>query len=115
MAAFLPRGTYSAAKAWVNSFSEWAAHEYRPSGVTVTALCPGFTKTEFHERMDVGPDSAPGFLWLDVDDLVAQALRTSTAAGCCRSPSAQLQGDRDRGAAGARPGCCSGSSRSGAK
>ena len=25
-----PRGTYTAAKAWVNSFSEWAANEYRP-------------------------------------------------------------------------------------
>ena len=74
VAAFLPRGTYSAAKAWVNSFSEWAANEYRSRGVTVMALCPGFTKTEFHERMDVGRDSAPSFMWLDADKLVATAL-----------------------------------------
>ncbi len=75
VAAFLPRGSYSAAKAWVNSFSEWAAREYRPRGVTVMALCPGFTRTEFHERMEVGRDSAPEFLWLDADELVAAALR----------------------------------------
>ena len=74
VAAFLPRGSYSAAKAWVNSFSEWAAAEYRPQGVTVMSLCPGFTRTEFHARMDVGRDSAPAFLWLDVDELVATAL-----------------------------------------
>jgi short-subunit dehydrogenase len=74
VAAFLPRGSYSAAKAWVNSFSEWAATEYRPRGVTVMALCPGFTKTEFHERMDVSRGSAPGFMWLDADKLVASAL-----------------------------------------
>jgi short-subunit dehydrogenase len=40
----------------------------------VTALCPGFTKTEFHERMDVARDSAPSYLWLDADDLVREAL-----------------------------------------
>src|SRR6478672_8193284 len=75
VAGFLPRGTYSAAKAWVNSFGAWAATEYAPRGVRVMTLCPGFTRTEFHERMDVGRDSAPSFLWLDVDDLVAEALR----------------------------------------
>jgi short-subunit dehydrogenase len=74
VAAFLPRGSYAAAKAWVNSFSEWAANEYRPQGVAVMALCPGFTKTEFHERMDVSRDSSPPFMWLDADDLVATAL-----------------------------------------
>ncbi|MEX0429358.1 SDR family NAD(P)-dependent oxidoreductase [Nocardioides sp. DS6] len=74
VASYLPRGTYSAAKAWINSFTEWAHHEYAPQGVTVMALLPGFTKTEFHERMGVGRDSAPDFLWLDVDRLVAEAL-----------------------------------------
>jgi uncharacterized protein len=72
VAAFLPRGTYGAAKAWVNRFSEWAAHEYRARGVTVMALCPGFTKTEFHERM--GVKRGTGFMWLDVDMLVDKAL-----------------------------------------
>ncbi len=75
VAAFLPRGSYSAAKAWVNSFSEWAHLEYKSRGVKVMALCPGFTRTEFHERMGVGRDSAPSYLWLDVSDLVSDALR----------------------------------------
>ena len=72
VAAFLPRGSYSAAKAWVNSFSRWAANEYAANGVTVTAVCPGFVKTEFHERMQVKRGS--GFLWLEADRLVREAL-----------------------------------------
>jgi short-subunit dehydrogenase len=73
VAAFLPRGSYSAAKAYVNSFGAWAANEYRPRGVTVTTLCPGFTKTEFHQRMNVRRGS--GYLWLDADFLVSEALK----------------------------------------
>jgi len=91
VAAFLPRGTYSAAKAWVNSFSEWAAHEYRDRGVTVTSLCPGFTKTEFHERMGVSRGSAPDFMWLDADDLVATALRDHEKGKVFSIPSAQYK------------------------
>jgi len=91
VAAFLPRGSYSAAKAWVNSFSEWAAHEYRPRGVTVTCLCPGFTKTEFHERMDVGRGSAPDLLWLDADTLVRQALADHAKGKVWSIPSPQYK------------------------
>jgi len=91
VAAFLPRGTYSAAKAWVNSFSEWAANEYRDRGVTVTALCPGFTRTEFHERMGVSRGSAPDFMWLDADELVATALKDFEKGRTFSIPSAQYK------------------------
>lgn len=76
VAAFLPRGTYSAAKAYVNKFSEWAHNEYGPQGVAVMALCPGFVKTEFHERLGIDRDaSAPKWMWLDADRLVADAIK----------------------------------------
>jgi hypothetical protein len=74
VAGFLPRGSYSAAKAYVTSLSEWADLTYRPEGVRVMALCPGFTKTEFHERMDVSRESAPSWMWLEADRLVHDAL-----------------------------------------
>jgi short-subunit dehydrogenase len=89
VAAFLPRGTYAAAKAWVNSFSEWAANEYRGQGVTVMALCPGFTKTEFHERMDVTRGS--GFMWLDADFLVKKALEDFDKGRVYSIPGAQYK------------------------
>ena len=89
VAAFLPRGTYGAAKAWVNRFSEWAAHEYRDRGVTVTALCPGFTKTEFHERM--GVKRGTGLMWLDVDMLVEKALSDFDKGRVYSIPGAQYR------------------------
>ena len=74
VAGFLSRGTYGAAKAYVTSMSQWADATYRGRGVRVMALCPGFTRTEFHARMGVGRGSAPSFLWLDADRLVRDAL-----------------------------------------
>jgi uncharacterized protein len=74
VAGFLPRGTYSAAKAYVTSFSEWLDLTYRDRGVRAMALCPGFVRTEFHERMGVSQGSAPAWMWLDADRLVQDAL-----------------------------------------
>jgi short-subunit dehydrogenase len=89
VAAFLPRGTYAAAKAYVNSFSEWAANEYRDQGVSVMALCPGFTKTEFHERMQV--KRGEGFMWLDADFLVEKALADYDKGRIFSIPGAQYK------------------------
>ena len=89
VAAFLPRGTYAAAKTWVNSFSEWAHLEYRSRGVTVMALCPGFTKTEFHERMQVR--RGDGFMWLDADFLVRTSLEDFEKGRAYSIPGAQYK------------------------
>jgi uncharacterized protein len=73
VAAFFPRGTYGASKAWVVSFSQAAAQD--APGVPVMALCPGFVRTEFHERARMDMSGMPSMLWLDADEVVAAALR----------------------------------------
>jgi uncharacterized protein len=75
VAGYVPRGTYSAAKAYVTSLSEWADLTYREHGVRVMALLPGFTRTEMHQRMQVSRHSAPWWMWLDVDRVVRDALK----------------------------------------
>jgi uncharacterized protein len=74
VAAFLPRGSYSAAKAWLVSFSRWANVAYGPRGVLVTALCPGFVHTEFHDRMGMDKSVAPGWTWLRPARVVREGL-----------------------------------------
>jgi short-subunit dehydrogenase len=69
-----PRGSYSAAKAYLNRFGEWAAPEYARDGVRIMTVLPGFTRTEFHERMDVGREAVPRAFWLDADRVVDEAL-----------------------------------------
>lgn len=87
VAGYLPRGTYAAAKAYVTSLSRWADATYRGRGVRSMAVLPGFTRTEFHARMDVGRGSAPAWLWLDADAVVREALADFAAGKDVSVPS----------------------------
>lgn len=74
VAAFLPGGTYSAIKAWATTFTTSLAVELAGTGVTATALCPGYVRTEFHDRAGLDMGFVPGWLWLDADRLVRDCL-----------------------------------------
>ena len=69
--------SYCATKHWMNVFTEGLYLELRNAGspVVVQALCPGFTYSEFHDRLGFDRTKIPKFLWLKADDVVAQSLR----------------------------------------
>ena len=74
VASFLPFGTYSAAKSWVTVFTQGLATELDGTDVRAMALCPGFVRTEFHERAGIELDRSSDTWWLEVDDVVQQAM-----------------------------------------
>jgi short-subunit dehydrogenase len=77
VSAFVPRAsnaTYSASKAWVTMFSEGLAVQLGGTGVRVCAICPGFTRTEFHERAGADMQHVPERMWLAAPDVVREGL-----------------------------------------
>lgn len=77
IAAFQPtpgNATYSATKAYVLSFTEAVHEELRGTGVSVTCLCPGFTRTEFQARAGFDETQVPGILWQTADAVARAGL-----------------------------------------
>ncbi|HIA14245.1 MAG TPA: SDR family oxidoreductase [Nitrospirales bacterium] len=75
--AFLPvpfLATYSATKAYVNSFTEAIHEELKGTGVKIQALCPGRTHTEFHERAGINTKNHPS-KGMEPESVVNASLR----------------------------------------
>ena len=71
---------YCATKAYLTTFSESVATEVAGTGVQVQALCPGFTRTEFHGRIPV-TDRLPRFAWMTARAVVGYSLRCLDRGG----------------------------------
>lgn len=75
--SFLATGSYGAIKAWVTAYSQGLAVELRGTGVTVTAVLPGWVRTEWHERAGARRSSLPNWLWTEPDTTARSALRAA--------------------------------------
>lgn len=92
VASFAVMGHYSAIKSYVTVFSEALATELAPHGVTVTAVCPGFVHTEFHQRAEMDMSRLPEPLWLDAPSVVREALAAVSAGRVVSVPSGTYKG-----------------------
>ena len=73
---------YCATKAYQRVFMEGLAMELAGTGVKVQALCPGFTHTEFHDRMQIDKSKGiPSWAWLNADRVVRESLEQAFGGG----------------------------------
>ena len=68
---------YGATKAYEIALMRGIAGSLAGTGVHVVAVCPGLTRTEFHERAGLDLGRVPGFLWLSPHRVVSDALRAA--------------------------------------
>ena len=75
VAAFMAGSTYCATKSCLTVFSESLYGNLTKHGVHIHAICPGFTRTEFHQRMGQDVSGVPNIFWLSADRVARDAWR----------------------------------------
>ena len=91
VAGFIAGGAYSAAKSYLTVLSESLHTELSATNVKVSSLCPGFTRTEFHQRGRMKMAGLPEFMWLNSDELVAAAWKDALAGKAVSIPGWQYK------------------------
>src|SRR5699024_120246 len=91
LAGYTTAGPYAASKRWVTVFTESLAMELEGTGVTATALLPGFVQTEFHERAGMAMDGLPRITWLKAPYVVEQALKDTARGAVLSIPSVKYR------------------------
>ncbi|MFV0427365.1 MAG: SDR family NAD(P)-dependent oxidoreductase [Beutenbergiaceae bacterium] len=74
LAGWINRGTYSAIKSWVRVYSQSLGNDLHGTGVNVTALCPGWVRTEFHRRAGIRTSSIPDWYWVSAARVAKRGL-----------------------------------------
>ena len=77
VASFIAGGTYSAAKSYLTVHTESLNSELSKTNINISALCPGFTRTEFHQRGKMKMTGLPNFMWLEADRVVSESWRAA--------------------------------------
>jgi len=91
VAAWITSGTYSAAKAWLTTFSESLSVALAGTGVTSTVVAPGFVRTEFQQRAGIKPQDVPNWMWLSARLVAQQAWQDVLAGKTVSVPSLQYK------------------------
>ena len=88
---FIAGGTYSASKSYLTVLSESLNTELSATKIKISALCPGFTRTEFHQRGRMSMKGLPAFMWLNADRVAAKAWSDALKGKAISIPGWQYQ------------------------
>jgi short-subunit dehydrogenase len=91
VAGWIAGGTYSAAKSYLTVLSESLHTELRDTNIKVHALCPGFTRTEFHQRGKMKMGAVPQSFWLTAEEVVSDAWKAALHGKAISVPGGQYK------------------------
>jgi short-subunit dehydrogenase len=91
VAGWIAGGSYSAAKSYLTVLSESLHTELKATNVNVHALCPGFTRTEFHQRGKMKMGGVPNWFWLSAEQVVRDSWKAARAGKALSIPGRQYK------------------------
>jgi uncharacterized protein len=92
VAAFMAGSTYCSAKSWLTVFSESLHGELKDNNIKIHSICPGFTRTEFHERCKQDVSGVPDIFWLKPEKIAEIAWRRANKGAVLSIPGLHYKG-----------------------